>query len=182
MGNRAYLYAFDRFESGMPLRPRALHHWRNIIPISFLLLLSGKPRPYRSSIYENSQDAIISELEQGCNRLLHLLRLLEESGKVHGIHAARRETEKFLTPLPGRFVLLEPTEIFWFEQTPHQAQQAKLIAQIVKLAQQVDRILTQPPAQLFTRAPVWLTRLRADWSNELAVEGWSALSPFMFDS
>jgi len=59
VANRSYVYTFDRFEAGMPWRPRGVHHWASAFPLSELLLLSGRPRAYQSSLYDRAKVAVV---------------------------------------------------------------------------------------------------------------------------
>lgn len=170
MANRSYLFAFDEFENGAPLKPRGVHEWNYDIPISHLLLMSGRPRAYRSCIW-NAKVAIVADYEAGVDRMLRFMRALEASGKLTDLEEfakALREAEEFLcAPKPrGRFFLLEPGEIFMMEKGLPEALNTKLVeSRIPTHTKAVDALLAKPVARLFSSAPTWLADVRKDWQR-----------------
>jgi hypothetical protein len=185
MANRSHLYAFDRFEAGMPLKPRGLHEWNSVIPISHLLMMSGKPRRYASSISDHKV-AIVADYEAGVTRFLAFLHALEATQALPPEFAADvRAAEQFLAQdtAKGRFLLLEPVEIFAFSSKPDEEQCAKVVEkQIPAIAAQVDELLTRPPAQLFVKAPKWLAAIKKDWTAaDLGLGHWSSQLYYSLD-
>ncbi|MBS1123605.1 MAG: hypothetical protein H6Q90_5833 [Deltaproteobacteria bacterium] len=186
MANRSHLYAFDRFEAGMPLRPRGLHEWSGSIPISHLLMMSGKPRRY-ASLLSAHKVAIVADYEPGVTRFLAFLHALEASQALPAEFASDvRAAEQFLADdkAKGRFLLLEPVEIFAFSAKPDEEQCAKVVEkQIPALVAQVDEALGRPPAQLFVKAPKWLAAIKKDWTTaDLGLGQWSSTLYYALDA
>ena len=176
MAKRSYLYAFDRFEAGMPEKPRGLHEWNLVIPLSHLLMMSARPRAYASSVYA-AKVAVVADHEASARRFMAFLRALEASNalpeefvqEAHAVaqYLAQDETMR-------QFLLLEPAEIFAGAAKPPVEQCAQLVEQrIPKLAAQVDELLARPPEKLFAKAPRWLADLRADW-HQVGLGVWSS--------
>ncbi len=177
MANRSHLYAFDRFEAGMPEQPRGLHEWNLVIPVSHLLLMSARPRAYASSIFA-AKVAVVGDREAGVARFLAFLRALEASAALpEDFTVEAHAAAEFLArdEARGNFLLLEPAEVFINGAKPAVDQCAQLVARIPKLAAQVDELLTRPPEKLFAKPPRWLAQLRTDWRKaDLGLGTWSS--------
>jgi hypothetical protein len=181
MAQRSLVYIFDRFEAGMPVAPRGIHDWNNRIPPSHLLMASGKPRPYMSSIDTGQKVAIVADYEPGMARYRAFLRALEATKAMPEEFVAEvRAAEQFLDDAKGRFVLLEPYEVFVFAKTPAPAQCAAVVAkQIPAITAQVDALLAKPPDQVFVKAPKWLADVRKEYNMTLGLGdfSWVAYHP-----
>lgn len=180
MANRSHLYAFDRFEAGMPEKPRGLHEWNSVVPLSHLLLMSGSPRTYASSVFAGKV-AIVADYETGVTRFLGFLRALEASAALPEDFTAQAHTAaEFLAgdAARGRLLLLEPGEVLVYSAKPPVEQCTQLVQQrIPKLAAQVDELLARPAEKLFAKAPRWLAQLRTDWHQaDLGLGAWSTAS------
>jgi hypothetical protein len=170
MANRSYLFSFDEFHEGMPSKPRGVHEWNWSIPLSHLILLSGQPRTYRSSLWKG-KIAIVADYSPGVQRFLAFLRILEASGqldKPKAFKKAAQEAEKFLT-VPkerGRFLLLEPGEILAMGKDDLEKQNEKLVkSKIPTVTKQIDTVLTRQPEKLFQSAAGWLSAIRTEWND-----------------
>ncbi|HEY5934174.1 MAG TPA: hypothetical protein VIU61_06065 [Kofleriaceae bacterium] len=176
MANRSTLYEFDRFEAGLPLQPRGVTEWNGSIPPSHLILMSGKPRCYQSSIEKGHKIAVVADREAGVARFLAFLRALEATellGSEFVVDA--RGAERFLTTTEGagKFFLLEPYEVFLASKKPAEAQCLDLVQkQIPAIAAQVDELVARPPESLFLKAPKWLAEVRKEWNMKLGIGSW----------
>jgi hypothetical protein len=181
MSQRSLIYIFDHFEAGMPVAPRGIHDWNKSIPPSHLLMASGKPRPYMSSIDKRAKVAIVADYEPGMARYRAFLRALEATKAMpEGFADEVRAAEAFLDSAKARFVLLEPCEIFDHSKTPPGAQCVTVVVkQIPTMTAQVDAMLAKSPEQLFVKAPKWVTDVRNDHGKALGLGSfsWVAFHP-----
>lgn len=179
MANRSTLYEFDRFEAGLPAQPRGVHEWNRSIPPSHLILMSGKPRTYQSSIERGHKIAVVADREGGVARFLAFLRALEATAALGPEFAEdARVAEQYLTRTDGagKFLLLEPFEIFALGKKAPEAQCLDLVQkQIPAIAAQVDELVTRPPAALFVKAPKWLADVRKEWNMKLGLGSWGPI-------
>jgi hypothetical protein len=185
VANRSHIYAFDRFEAGLPLTPRGLHEWNWRMPPSHLMLLSGKPRAYQSLIRKGRRVAIVADAEPGVTRFLAFLRALEASNALdESFVEDARTAEAFLASEAGkgRFILCEPFELFAMNKTDWEAQCAAVVQkQIPQLVAQVDALLARPPSEMFTKPPKWLAEVRKEWSMNLGLGDWGPNLFFRLD-
>ncbi|MDQ3338382.1 MAG: hypothetical protein M4D80_24715 [Myxococcota bacterium] len=186
MANRSHLYAFDKFENGLPLKPRGLHEWNSKIPPSHLLMMSGKPRRYMSSIKPGQNVAIVADYEPGVARFRSFLTaLLASKALTDELAVDVRKAEDFLASEAGtgRFLLLEPFEIFAGSNTAPDVQCSAVVAkQIPSVAAHVDKIVAGPPAQLFSKAPKWLGEVRENWGMNLGLGDWGPPLYYQLDA
>lgn len=187
MANRSHLYTFDRFEAGLPFKPRGLHEWNWTIPLSHLLLMSGQPRQQASLLAtDHSKVAIVADRERGVTRFLTFLRALEATGAFpHQLSREASDAREFLRDRDegkGTFLLLEPIEIFAMEGTPAEAQCAELVEKkIPKITAQVDALLAKPANKLLSKPPKWLAALRDDWTS-LGLGQWTSILYYQLDT
>jgi hypothetical protein len=182
VANRSHLYVFDRFENGMPHKPRGLHEWNWSIPPSHLILMSGRPRVYNSSLtLKPAKVAIVADREPGLSRFLRLLTALRPRDPELAAEADRAEA--FLASEAGRggLFLLEPIEIFDLKKATPEAQCAAVVQkQLPALAAELDEALARPPAKLFAKAPKWLREVDKNW-NTLGLGQWSSILYYTLD-
>jgi hypothetical protein len=182
VANRSHLYTFDRFEKGMPEKPRGLHEWNWSIPASHLILMSGRPRVYNSSLTEKpAKVAIVADREPGLSRFLRLLTALKP--RDPGLAEEATHAEAFLASEAGRggLFLLEPIEIFDLEKSAPELQCAALAQKhLPKLAAELDEALARPPEKLFVKAPKWLKAIEKDW-NVLGLGRWTSVLYYSLD-
>jgi hypothetical protein len=184
VANRSHLYTFDRFENGMPLKPRGMHEWGGRFPPSHLLLLSGKPRTYMSLLEKGKKVAIVADAEPGVTRFLAFLRALEAANVLgEGFIEDKRTAEAFVTDAAmGRFILCEPFELFALGKAEWDVQCSAVVQkQIPQFVAQVDALLAKPPAEMFTKPPKWLAEVREQWSMKLGLGDWGPNLYFRLD-
>jgi len=185
MANRSHLYAFDRFENGLPYKPRGLHEWNHTIPVSHQLLISGKPRAYNSSILTGKQKAaVVGDYEPGVARFWAFMRALEASKVLPDeLSTELKAAEEFLArdSSKGRFLLLEPFEIFQFSETALDTQCATFVSkQLATFTAQVDALVARPPEKLFQKPPAWLAAIKKDWGS-IGLGYWSSVLYYSLD-
>ncbi|MEO8551546.1 MAG: hypothetical protein ABI678_16325 [Kofleriaceae bacterium] len=182
MANRSHLYTFDRFEKGMPYKPRGLHEWNWTIPASHLILMSGRPRVYNSSLTEKpAKVAIVADREPGLSRFLRLLAALKP--RDPGLAEEAEHAEAFLASEAGRgaLFLLEPIEIFDMAKAAPETQCVAVVQkQVPAIAAQLDEALAKPAEKLFVKAPKWLKEIDKDW-NTLGLGRWSSVLYYTLD-
>lgn len=183
MANRSHLYVFDRFEKGMPYKPRGIHEWNWSIPASHLILMSGKPRTYTSSLTKvPAKVAIVADRDAGVARFLRLLAALKPRDPELAAEAA--EAEAFLASEKGqgKLFLLEPIEIFHMEKAAPETQCTAVVQkQIPAVVAALDEALARPAGRLFVKAPKWLKEIEKDW-NKLGLGEWSSILYYSLDS
>lgn len=162
----------------MPEKPRELHDWNSVVPLSHLLMMSARPRAYASSIFA-AKVAIVGDREAGVRRFLAFLAALEASNAMpEDFVAEARTAARSLgrDGARGQFLLLEPGELFVASAKPPVEQCAQIVEkQIPKLAAQVDELLTRPPEKLFAKPPRWLAQIKSDWHKaDLGLGVWSS--------
>jgi hypothetical protein len=163
MANRSYLYSSNLVPSPevgkSELRMNGISEWNYDIPLAFKILLSGKPRKCRSSIWEVPEEiAIVGDYDQGVDRLLLFL----DRVPLPQMMPLKEEARRFLTDgaNKSRYFVLECGEIFELDDKPLVEQNNLLLAEIHNLGPVIesalaDLSLTQPtgpkPAGFFSR-------------------------------
>jgi hypothetical protein len=185
VANRSHIYTFDRFENGLPLKPRGMHEWNWRFPPSHLVLLSGKPRTYQSSLEKGKKVAIVADAEPGVTRFLAFLRALEATNVLdEDFVTDARTAEAFLASDAGkgRFILCEPFELFAMNKTDWETQCTAVVQkQIPQLVAQVDALLAKSPSEMFKSPPKWFADVRTDWSMKLGLGDWGPNLYFRLD-
>ncbi len=145
MANRSYLYSTKTVPGDQaPQEKRKLQgiaEWKYDIPLAFKLLLSGNPRPCRSSIWETEElIAIAGDYGVGVERLTQFLQKI----KIPVAQPMIQETFAFLNSDKNQnlFFVLECGEIFAMEDEPLLDQTNRLIMDIKSLEPILDPALS----------------------------------------
>ncbi|HLM54223.1 MAG TPA: hypothetical protein VK325_11710 [Pseudoxanthomonas sp.] len=142
MANRSYLYASDRLPGSPEWEAkRELHgiaEWNYDIPLTFKLLLSGNPRPVRSSIWDTEEEiALAGDAQAGLLRLqAYLARLPPQAAEL----AAEAQGWLSRPSNVRRYFVLECGEIFDMEDEDFTAQNLALLAEIQALSARLDSL------------------------------------------
>jgi hypothetical protein len=141
VANRSYLYSSKTVPGDQaPQEKRRLQgiaEWNYDIPLAFKLLLSGNPRPCRSSIWETEElVAIAGDYRVGVERLTQFLQKI----KIPVAQPMIQETFAFLNSDKNKnlFFVLECGEIFTMEDEPLLDQTNRLIRDIKNLEPILD--------------------------------------------
>jgi len=137
MANRSYLYASDHLPGSPEWETKHELHgiaeWNYDIPLTFKLLLSGNPRPVKSSIWDTEEKiALAGDAQIGLQHLqAYLARLPPQAA---GLAA---DAQEWLSRPSNvrRYFLLECGEIFEMEDEDVTAQNLELLAEIQALPQ-----------------------------------------------
>ncbi|BBO59597.1 hypothetical protein [Mycoavidus sp. B2-EB] len=164
MANRSYLYSTN-VVPGPDVKKETrtftgISEWNYDIPIIYKLLLSGNPRPCKSSIWDMPDDiALIGDYALGVERLKEFLNKIT-------LPTARplvEETLQFLASKHSinKYFVLECGEIFDMDDEPIQEQNAQLLDEIRNLDVEVERALASlEPQPVEKPKPVgWLAKL-----------------------
>ncbi len=127
MANCAYLYSIDRFpskENIKNIQGAYLADSRYIIPPAYLLLVSSNPQIIKSAIWPSGDTmAIIGDYDGGLKNLEMFFDLVASSGETVSkeFAAAVKSTRDFFQSqkVTHPNFLLEPGEIFMFDDAPN---------------------------------------------------------------
>jgi hypothetical protein len=145
------------------------------IPIGFKLLISGNARKCPSLIFDDPECVgILGDYEQGVARFLEFVDHIRHPAIPELIAEAR----EFLANPANKqaYILLEPEEVFWFDDEPSTEQADKLLAELADLCDQKQKAILEieerlfeetPPPGFFARLLGKRTPVRRDDSNDL---------------
>ncbi|KAF9395591.1 hypothetical protein CPC16_007752 [Podila verticillata] len=164
MANRSYLYSTNVVPGPAVKKGTrtltGISEWNYDIPIIYKLLLSGNPRPCKSSIWRMQGNiALVADYAPGVERLKEFLNKID-------FPTARPLIDEALQFLAdecsiNKYFVLECGEIFCMDDEPIKKQNAQLLNEIKNLDVEVERALASlEPKPVEEPRPVrWLAKL-----------------------